>query len=202
LARPGRKTTSAPSAVFGDARRVRPCGNHKLTRTQPATAGLSSVEAKHDRQLRAAFRGSGWSASGRTFATASACCVPARASRQSRCCRWQSASAPTARSSASRRAALPAASGRASGRCLHGRLELVARGAQRELAGLLVSRLRRQSAIAAQSFDGLAAFTYVTAGFAADAKASPKLKMGMLASGNLMPLMERRADDRTILQAR
>jgi len=39
------------------------------------------------------------------------------------------------------------------------------------------------------SFDGLAAFTYVTAGFAADAKASPKLKMGMLASANLIPLM-------------
>ena len=40
-----------------------------------------------------------------------------------------------------------------------------------------------------KSFDGLAAFTYLTAGFASDQKASPKLKMGMLVSGNLFPLM-------------
>jgi putative ABC transport system permease protein len=40
-----------------------------------------------------------------------------------------------------------------------------------------------------RSFDGLAAFTYVTAGFAADSKATPKLKMGMLASGNLFAVM-------------
>jgi putative ABC transport system permease protein len=40
-----------------------------------------------------------------------------------------------------------------------------------------------------KSFDGLAAFTYVTAGFAPDAKATPKLKMGMLVSGNLFSLM-------------
>src|SRR3984893_8654502 len=40
-----------------------------------------------------------------------------------------------------------------------------------------------------QSFDGLAAFTYVTAGFARDSKAVTKLKMGMLVSGNLLTLM-------------
>jgi predicted permease len=40
-----------------------------------------------------------------------------------------------------------------------------------------------------KSFDGLAAFTYVTAGFASDPKAPTKLKMGMLVSGNLFPLM-------------
>jgi putative ABC transport system permease protein len=40
-----------------------------------------------------------------------------------------------------------------------------------------------------KSFDGLAAFTYLTAGFATDPKAIPKLKMGMLVSGNLLPLM-------------
>src|SRR5256885_8905366 len=39
------------------------------------------------------------------------------------------------------------------------------------------------------SFDGLAAFDYVTGGFALDASRSPKLKMGMLASGNLMSVM-------------
>ena len=40
-----------------------------------------------------------------------------------------------------------------------------------------------------KSFEGLAAFTYVTAGFANDAKAAPRLKMGMLVSGNLFGLM-------------
>jgi macrolide transport system ATP-binding/permease protein len=40
-----------------------------------------------------------------------------------------------------------------------------------------------------KSFDGLAAFTYVTAGFGGDAKATPKLKMGMLVSRNLFTLM-------------
>ena len=40
-----------------------------------------------------------------------------------------------------------------------------------------------------KSFDGLAAFTYLTAGFAADPKAMPKLKMGMLVSRNLFTLM-------------
>jgi hypothetical protein len=40
-----------------------------------------------------------------------------------------------------------------------------------------------------KSFDGLAAFTYLTAGVASDPKALPKLKMGMLVSGNLFPLM-------------
>ena len=40
-----------------------------------------------------------------------------------------------------------------------------------------------------KSFEGLAAFTDFTAGFASDPKASPKLKMGMLVSGNLLPLM-------------
>src|SRR4029450_5172082 len=39
-----------------------------------------------------------------------------------------------------------------------------------------------------KSFDGLAAFTYLTAGFATDPTAVPKLKMGMLVSGNLLPL--------------
>jgi putative ABC transport system permease protein len=41
-----------------------------------------------------------------------------------------------------------------------------------------------------QSFAGLAAFSYVTAGFTTDPKAQPKLKMGMLVSDNLFPLME------------
>jgi macrolide transport system ATP-binding/permease protein len=40
-----------------------------------------------------------------------------------------------------------------------------------------------------KSFDGLAAFTYLTAGFASDPKAMPKLKMGMLVSGDLFTLM-------------
>jgi macrolide transport system ATP-binding/permease protein len=39
------------------------------------------------------------------------------------------------------------------------------------------------------SFEGLAAFDYVTAGFAVDATRSPKLKLGMRASGNLMSVM-------------
>jgi predicted permease len=40
-----------------------------------------------------------------------------------------------------------------------------------------------------KSFDGLAAFTYVTAGFTRDPKGVTKLKMGMLVSGNLFTLM-------------
>jgi predicted permease len=40
-----------------------------------------------------------------------------------------------------------------------------------------------------KSFEGLAAFTYLTAGFASDPKAVTKLKMGMLVSGNLFALM-------------
>jgi macrolide transport system ATP-binding/permease protein len=40
-----------------------------------------------------------------------------------------------------------------------------------------------------QSFAGLAAFSYVTAGFGTDPRALPKLKMGMLVSANLFPLM-------------
>jgi predicted permease len=40
-----------------------------------------------------------------------------------------------------------------------------------------------------KSFDGLAAFTYLTAGFASDPKAVSKLKMGMLVSGNLFAVM-------------
>jgi predicted permease len=40
-----------------------------------------------------------------------------------------------------------------------------------------------------KSFDGLAAFTYLTAGFARDARDVTKLKMGMLVSGNLFTLM-------------
>ena len=39
------------------------------------------------------------------------------------------------------------------------------------------------------SFDGLAAFSYLTAGFAADPSATPKIKLGMRVSGNLLPLM-------------
>lgn len=39
------------------------------------------------------------------------------------------------------------------------------------------------------SFDGLAAFDYVTAGFATDRSMTPKLRMGMLASGNLFSVM-------------
>jgi len=39
------------------------------------------------------------------------------------------------------------------------------------------------------SFEGLAAFSTLTAGFALDASATPKLKLGMLVSGNLLPLM-------------
>jgi predicted permease len=40
-----------------------------------------------------------------------------------------------------------------------------------------------------QTFGGLAAFAYLTAGFASDPTATPKLSMGMLVSGNLLPLM-------------
>ncbi|MEO8259542.1 MAG: ABC transporter permease [Acidobacteriota bacterium] len=40
-----------------------------------------------------------------------------------------------------------------------------------------------------KSFAGLAAFHYVTVGFATDPRATPKLKMGMLVSANLFPLM-------------
>jgi predicted permease len=40
-----------------------------------------------------------------------------------------------------------------------------------------------------KSFEGLAAFDYITAGFAVDPTHSPKLKMGMLVSANMFPLM-------------
>src|SRR6266849_2978607 len=40
-----------------------------------------------------------------------------------------------------------------------------------------------------KSFDGLAAFSYLTVGFSNDPTATPKLKMGMMASSNLLPLM-------------
>ena len=40
-----------------------------------------------------------------------------------------------------------------------------------------------------KSFSGLAAYREVTAGFAAEARAIPKLKLGMLVSGNLFTLM-------------
>ena len=40
-----------------------------------------------------------------------------------------------------------------------------------------------------QTFEGLAAFTLLTAGFAADSTATPKLTMGMLVSRNLLSLM-------------
>jgi len=40
-----------------------------------------------------------------------------------------------------------------------------------------------------KSFDGLAAFTFLTAGFTTEASATPKLKLGTLVSGNMMTLM-------------
>jgi putative ABC transport system permease protein len=40
-----------------------------------------------------------------------------------------------------------------------------------------------------RSFDGLAGFTYVTAGFATSRTATPRLKMGMLTSGNFFEVM-------------
>src|SRR5579864_7927578 len=40
-----------------------------------------------------------------------------------------------------------------------------------------------------KSFGGLAAFTYLTAGFASDPRSVTKLKMGMLVSGNFFSLM-------------
>ena len=40
-----------------------------------------------------------------------------------------------------------------------------------------------------KSFEGLAAFRYVTVGFASDPTSVPKLKLGMLVSGNLLTLM-------------
>jgi putative ABC transport system permease protein len=39
------------------------------------------------------------------------------------------------------------------------------------------------------SFEGLAAFSYLTAGFAGSATATPRLKSGLMVSGNLLPLM-------------
>ena len=41
----------------------------------------------------------------------------------------------------------------------------------------------------AKSFDGLVAFRYVTAGFATDPNAAPRLRMGMMASSNLFAVM-------------
>src|SRR5438552_10241287 len=40
-----------------------------------------------------------------------------------------------------------------------------------------------------KSFEGLAAYSYLTVGFATDPTATPKLKLGMMASSNLLPLM-------------
>jgi putative ABC transport system permease protein len=40
-----------------------------------------------------------------------------------------------------------------------------------------------------KSFEGLAAYTNTTVGFAVDANAQPRLKLGLLASGNLLSLM-------------
>lgn len=40
-----------------------------------------------------------------------------------------------------------------------------------------------------RSFEGLAAYSFLTAGFATDPAATPKLKLGLLVSGNLLPLM-------------
>jgi macrolide transport system ATP-binding/permease protein len=58
-------------------------------------------------------------------------------------------------------------------------------------ASSLVSSYRDYADIRdrSRSFDGLAAFTYLTAGFASDPKALPKLKMGMLVSGNFFTLL-------------
>src|SRR3954468_18201664 len=41
----------------------------------------------------------------------------------------------------------------------------------------------------AKSFEGLAAFTNVTVGFAADVNSQPRLKLGLLATSNLLSLM-------------
>jgi predicted permease len=40
-----------------------------------------------------------------------------------------------------------------------------------------------------KTFEGLAAFSYLTVGFASDPTETPKIKMGMMASSNLLPLM-------------
>jgi len=40
-----------------------------------------------------------------------------------------------------------------------------------------------------KSFDGLAAFQYLSVAFTSNPSATPKLKMGMMVSGNLLPLM-------------
>ncbi len=58
-------------------------------------------------------------------------------------------------------------------------------------ASSLVSSYRDYADIRdrSKSFEGLAAFTNITAGFAADSTQTPKLKMGMLVSGNFFPLM-------------
>jgi predicted permease len=58
-------------------------------------------------------------------------------------------------------------------------------------ASALISSYRDYADIRdrSKSFEGLAAFAYVTVGFAADPAAVPKLKLGMLASGNLFTLM-------------
>ena len=40
-----------------------------------------------------------------------------------------------------------------------------------------------------KSFDGIAAFRYITVGFAADPREQPKLKLGMFVSGNLFGLL-------------
>ncbi len=58
-------------------------------------------------------------------------------------------------------------------------------------ASSLVSSYRDYADIRdrSKSFEGLAAFTGITAGFAADSTHTPKLKMGMLVSGNFFPLM-------------
>jgi putative ABC transport system permease protein len=58
-------------------------------------------------------------------------------------------------------------------------------------ASSLVSSYRDYADIRdrSKSFEGLAAFTYVTVGFASDPKDAPKLKMGALVSANLFGLM-------------
>ena len=110
------------------------------------------------------------------------------ASRSSPCSRWRSASVPTAPSSAS-----PT-------RCCCGHYRLRARARSNRRLDLAIEAFNASSLVGvvpdyvdirdrSKSFEGLAAFNYVSAGFAAIRERTPKLKMGMLVSGNLFPLM-------------
>ena len=140
--------------------------------------------------------------SGRTSGTAAACSRRARASRSSPSSRWRSASAPTAPSSASPTRCC-------CGRCRspgQARSSPSARRSSLEAlnASSLVSSYRDYVDIRdrSKSFEGLAAFTYVTVGFASDPNAPPKLKMGMLRQRQPVPADGRRADHRPRVQAR